>query len=61
MYPGLFYRHICYLADPGEARGCSTTTFAINLLIMRSHALPCHALTVGDGAFSHKIAYVVNF
>ena len=58
-----------YLADPGKARGCSTNTFIIDLLInLLSHwsfvkisLQRPHALMVEDGAFSHKIDYSFFF
>ena len=60
--------YIICLADPGEARGCSTNTSVIHSLIhsliqswfvkiflRRRHAL------MADGAFSHNIDYVTIF
>ena len=60
---------ILLLADPGEARGCSTNTFVINSLInslSRSSFVKIslrrrHTLIVEDGAFSHKIDYFTIF
>ena len=58
-----------YLADQGEARGCSTNTSVIqsfSLSVIQSCFVKIsfwrrHALTVADGAFSHKIDYVTIF
>ena len=51
-----------YLADPGEARGCSTNTSVTNSLshsrFVKISLQRRHALVVKDGAFSHKIDYV---
>ena len=51
-----------YLADPGEARDCSTNTSRINWLSRRWFVEISlrrrHALTVANDAFSHKIDYV---
>ena len=53
------------LADPGEARGCSTNSFVIHKTDSFIHSLTDplvkiflwrrHALMVEDGAFSHII------
>ena len=54
------------LAEPGEARGCSTNTFVIHSLINSlSQPFPPtalwqgHAQTVRDSTFSYKIDYVI--
>ena len=54
------------LADPGEARGCSTNTFVINSFINSvSQPFPPtalrrrHAQTVRDSSSSYKIDYVI--
>ena len=47
-----------FLADPGEARGCSTNTSVIQWLFVKISLRRCHAPMVEDGAFSHKIDYV---
>ena len=63
----LFYaqvRCILLLADPGEARGCSTNTPVNNSLTgpLVKIFLRCrHALMVEDGVFSHTIDYVPIF
>ncbi len=54
------------LADPGEARGCSTNTSVIHSFIhsliqswfVKISLWRRHALSVADGDFSHKIDYV---
>ena len=51
-----------YLADPGEARGCSTNSFVIDSVtapfpptaLWRSHAQ-----TISDRSSSNKIYYVI--
>ena len=51
-----------FLADPGEARGCSINSFVINWF---SHPFPLtalrhrHAQTVRDSSLSFKIDYVI--
>ena len=58
-----------YLADPGEARGCSTNTSYIDSLIhsliqswfVKKSFRRRHGLMVEDGAFSHAIGYVTIF
>ena len=53
-----------FLADPGEARGCSTNTFVINSVsdpLVKISLRRRHALMVGDSASSHKIDYVRKF
>ena len=59
-------KFVCFffLADFGEARGCSTNSFVINWLSnpLFKISLRCrHALMVEDGAFSHKIDYFTFF
>ena len=60
-----------YLADPGEARGCSTNTFVITWVSQSvsqsvSHPFPPTALwrwqaqTVRDSSFSYKIDYFIG-
>ena len=57
--------YFLFLADLGEARGCSTNISVINSLIQSSFVKISlrrrHALMVEDGAFSHKIDYVTIF
>ena len=55
-----------YLADPGKARGCSTTTFVIHSLIrsLSNPLLPTaswirHAQTVIVSTSSYKMDYVI--
>ena len=52
------------LADPGEARGCSTNTSVSDSLTDPLLEIPLqrrHALTVADWDFSHKTDYVTIF
>ena len=56
------------LADPGEARGCSTNTIVTDSLIdsfsdpsVKIFVRRRYALMVEDGAFSHKIDVPIFF
>ena len=60
--PSLQNNMFLFLADSGEARGCSTNT-SITDSFLRSWFVKIylrrrHALIVADGAFSHTIDYV---
>ena len=50
-----------FLADPGEARGCSTHSFVINQFtywwFVKIYLRRSHSPIVGNGACSHKIDY----
>ena len=56
-----------YLADLGEARGCSSNTSVIHYSLwafssfVKIYLHHHHALMDGDGAFSHNIDYVTLF
>ena len=58
-----------FLADPGEARGCSTNSFVIKYVIkyvikswfVKIYLRRRHAQMVEDGGFSHKIDYLKFF
>ena len=53
-----------YLADTGEARGCSTNTFVTDWLIhplVKIFVRRRHAQTVQNGASSHKTYYIDIF
>ena len=54
--------NLCFLANPGKARGCSTNTFVIKLVgePFPPTALRCrHAQTVRKSSFIYKIDYVI--
>ena len=60
------WQRVKFLADPGDARGCSTNSLVIHWLIhWVSEPLPhtalqrCHSQTVRDSTSSYKIDYVI--